>query len=153
MPVSTQYFVLFRSEGRVRALTLPSYPAALSYEGNTYGPSRYSLIDFNHLVRGNTVVGFDFLNTAGAGAAFLNSELVRHSANVRLRDETLGIYLENVEGTESDQGSFMGANLFQTPQNDFMIVLPCLPQYWSELGFELVRHGGPTPKATEEEAP
>jgi hypothetical protein len=144
MPLNQQYFVLYHNEGRVQASTLPSCPTALSYEGRTYSLSRYSLIDFNHLLCERTLVGFDFLNTTDGGQGFLSSHLIRDSANVRLREGTLEIHLGNTERAESDQGSFMGANLFQTPKDDFMIVLPYLPKYWSELGFELARDGAPS---------
>jgi len=152
MPVSQQYFVLFHREGRVYASTLPSYPATLSYGGKRYSLSRRSLIEFNHLIRGGIMAGFDFLSPEDGGKEFLASQFVQGSANVRIHEGTLEIVLGTSEDVQSDQGAFMPASLFQTAQNDFLIVLPCLPQYWSGLGFELITDGGPTPDGTEENA-
>ncbi len=145
MPVSQQYFVLFQSEGLVKATLIASFPSHLSFEGKVYELSKRSLIDFNHLVLEGRMVGFDFLNAEDGGQEFLSSGFIRNSANVSLRDRTLAIYLRSGEEAESDQGSFMGAHLFQTPEHDYMIVLPHLPQYWTELGFELITRGDPIP--------
>jgi len=144
MPVSQQYFALFHSEGAVNAMTIPSFPSSLAFEGKNYQLSKRSLIDFNHLLRGLTLVGFDFLNSDDGGSEFLSSRFIRNSSNVKLKDGILAIYLGSIEDAESDQGSFMGASLFETPQHEYMIVLPCLPQYWSHLGFELATSGCPT---------
>ena len=143
MPVS-QYFVLFHSEGVVKAMTVPSLPSSLAFEGKCYQPSKRSLIDFNHLLRGLTLVGFDFLNSDDGGPEFLSTRFIQSSSNANLKDGTLAIYLGSTEDAESDQGSFMGASLFEAPHHEYMIVLPCLPQYWSHLGFELVVNGSPT---------
>ena len=143
MPVS-HYFVLYHSEGAVKAVTVPSFPSSLAFEGKCYQPSKRSLIDFNHLLRGLTLVGFDFLNSDDGGPEFLSSRLIRNSSNVTLKDGILAIHLGGVEDAESDQGSFMGASLFETPQHEYIIVLPCLAQYWSHLGFELMTNQTPT---------
>ena len=125
-------------------MTVPSFPSSLAFEGKTYHLSKRTLIDFNHLLRGLTLVGFDFLNSEDGGPEFLSSRFIQSSSNVSLRDGILAIYLGSIEGAESDQGSFMGASLFEATQHEYMIVLPCLPQYWSHLGFELVTNGNPT---------
>lgn len=151
MPVSQQYFVLFHSEGAIKAVIAPSFPGSLAFEGQSYQPSKRSLIDFNHLLRGLTLVGFDFLNSRDGGPEFLSSRLIRNSSNVSLKEGTLAIHLCGFEDAESDQGSFMGASLFETPQHDYIIVLPCLPQYWSHLGFELVTNRSPVVTTTNQE--
>jgi hypothetical protein len=143
MPVSQHYFVLFHSEGAVHAMTVPSFPDGLAFEGRNYQLSKSSLIDFNHLLRGLTLVGFDFLNSEDGGSAFLSSRFIRGSSNVSLKDGILTIYLGGIEGAESDQGSFMGSSLFESPRHDYIIVLPRLQKYWSHLGFDLATTGIP----------
>ena len=149
MPVA-QHFVLFQRERMVSAITVPFFPSALTFQGNTYVLSRRSLIDFNHLIRGTTLVGFDFLNSADGGDDFLSSQFIHTSRNVELANGVLAIWLGSKEAAESDQGSFMGAHLFQTPEHDYMIVLPCLLQYYSEFGFDLIMQNGPSPSGSEE---
>lgn len=142
MPVA-QHFVLFQRERLVNAIIVPFFPGALSFQGSTYKLSRHSLIDFNHLICGTTLVGFDFLNSADGGDEFLSSQFIQTSRNVKLAAGVLAICLGGEQGAESDQGSFMGAHLFQTQEHDYMIALAYLPQYWSELGFELGTHDVP----------
>jgi hypothetical protein len=151
MPVSSQHFVLYQYEGRIHASILPSYPAALSYQGKTYLPSKYSLIDFNHLLGGGAVVGFDFLIIANGGEEFLSSRFVQGSANVFFHEGTLAIHLGNCAGAESDQGSFMGAFLFESGGGDYLIVLSDTPEYRPGIGFELQTRDVPVPHGNQGE--
>jgi hypothetical protein len=151
MSLSEQdYFCLFRSQGVVKATAVPLLPAGFSFHRKVYRPSRRSLIEFNHLTQGAILVGFQFLSPEDGGQAFLSSQFVCESGNARLENwgahcPVLEIHLGNCAEAESDQGSFLGVSQFETREDDFIIVIPCLPQYWSELGFELETRDVPVP--------
>lgn len=150
--MSSGYFVLFHSEGMVKATTIPSpsFPATFTFRGNTYPRCRRSLTEFNHLVRGNVLVGFQFLSPKDAGDEFLSSRFVCDSRNVNLDywggcSPVLEIYLGSREKAESDQAAVLGAWMFAGGEQDYILALP--REVWAdfELGFELASEDSPLP--------
>lgn len=69
--MSAGYFVLFHSEGIVKAVTIPSTPKGFTFGGSTYQYCKHT--DFNHLVRGSVLVGFQFLSPEDMGDEFLSA--------------------------------------------------------------------------------
>lgn len=148
--MSSRYFVLFHSEGMVKATTIPSIPRGFTLRHSTYQPCTRSLMEFNHLVRGNVLVGFQFLSPGDAGDEFLSSRFVRGSRNVNLEywggtSPVLEIYLGSREERESDQAAVLGAWLFAGGEQDYILTLS--RESWAdfELGFELTSEDSPSP--------
>jgi hypothetical protein len=107
-------------------------------------------MEFNHLVRGNVLVGFQFLSPGDAGDEFLSSRFVRGSRNVNLEywggtSPVLEIYLGSREERESDQAAVLGAWLFAGGEQDYILTLS--RESWAdfELGFELTSEDSPSP--------
>lgn len=153
MPVTPQHLVLFKSEGIAKAMTIPFAPGGFEFEGKVYRPSRRSLLEFNHLIRGHILVGFEFPSPEDAGEEFLSSRFVLDSRNVVLSKPdgvypVLEIYLGSREGAESDQGLALGVSMFVSVEQDYILVLPRVTWAEFELGFELVTDGGRSPTVT-----
>jgi hypothetical protein len=146
--MSSGYFVLFHSEGMVKAITVPSAPRSFTFQGKTYQPSKQFLIDFNHLVKGNVLVGFQFLSPEDAGKEFLSSRFVRQSRNVHFPQgeaPILEIYLGSREDAETDQAAVFGGLVFATVEHDYILALPQVTWADLELGFELAPEDSPSP--------
>jgi|DewCreStandDraft_4_1066084.scaffolds.fasta_scaffold46456_1 hypothetical protein len=149
MPVTPQYFVLFESEGMVKAITIPIAPVGFEFRGKTYHRCQRSLLEFNHLLTGGLLVGFQFLSPEDAGNDFLSSRFVRESRNVALTYwgsdiPVLEIYLGSREHAETDQASVLGPLTFATSEEHYILALPRVTWAQFELGFELVTDGGPS---------
>src|SRR5262245_37631541 len=110
MPVTQKWFVLFHTEGMVKAMTIPSAPTGFEFRAKTYHPAKRPLIEFNHLLRHGLLVGFQFLSPQDAGEEFLASRFILESRNIHLarwgcNTPVLEIYLGNREEAESDQAA------------------------------------------------
>jgi hypothetical protein len=148
--MSSAYFVIFQSEGMVKATTIPSFPAGFTFRGRTYQRCQRSVTEYNHLVKGNILVGFQFLSPENAGEEFLSSRFVRGSRNVTLEywggtSPVLEIYLGCREQAESDQAAVLGAWLFEDGEQDYILTLSREPWANFECGFELVSDDSPSP--------
>ncbi len=148
--MSSGYFVLYHSEEMVKATTIPSTPRSFTFRGSTYQRCRQSLTEFNHLVRGNVLIGVQFLSPEDAGEEFLSSRFVRGSRNVNLEywggtSSVLEIYLGSREQAEGDQAAVLGAWLFEGGERDYVLMLS--RESWAdfELGFELASGDIPLP--------
>jgi len=121
------------------------FPRALLFEGRRYSPSAGPLIQFEQLIAGNTLVGFEFLSPEDTTEAFRMSRFVRDSRNVSL-DRTLKIWLASDAAAECDQGSYLAAGLFDDGQENYIMIIPRIESYWSRLGFELDTETIPVPE-------
>ncbi len=152
MPELNEYFVLFQTEGMIKASIIPSVPPAFIFQSKRFDPSQFFLVHYNHLVRGNVLVGFQFPCAEEGGKAFLVSRFANESANAHLQGQhrdghlfaELDIWLGGKEGAESDQFLAMGTWMFESSDRDYIIVIPCERQYWwSELGFTFAKENAP----------
>jgi hypothetical protein len=148
------YFVLFHSEGMVKTTTIPSSPPSFTFRGSTYQRCRRFLTEFNHLVRGRVLVGFQFLSPKDAGDDFLASRFVTSSRNVSLEywggtSPVLEIYLGSREKAESDQAAVLGGWLFAGGEQDYILVLPRMTWADFEFGFQLASDDSPSPNDRE----
>lgn len=146
--MSAGYFVLFHSEGMVKAVTIHSTPKGFTFGGSTYQYCKHT--DFNHLVRGSVLVGFQFLSPEDMGDEFLSSQFVRDSRNVVLdywggKTAVIEIYLGSREEPETDQAAVFGGLVFASGQQDYILALPRVPWADLEFGFELATGDIPSP--------
>lgn len=148
--MNSGYFVLFHSEGMVKANTIPCTPRSFTFRGSTYQRCGRSLTEFNHLVRGRVLVGFQFLSPKDASDEFLSSRFINGSRNVSLEywgdtSPVLEIYLGSREKAESDQAAVLGAWLFAGGEQDYILALPRVAWADFEFGFELASDDSPSP--------